>query len=96
LVKGGEFGGRGVRRNVPEEDGEGGATAVQCGVRGDWEGEGDDGLHGRGGDDPAAAKREERRGDSQYQHEHRECLPSLQCLHRFGLCEIQSNESVIC
>jgi len=35
LVKGGEFGGRGVRRNVPEEDGEGGATAVQCGVRGD-------------------------------------------------------------
>ena len=61
-----EFGGRGVRRNVAEEDGEGGAAAVQRGVRGDRAGAGGGGVRGGGGHghDSAAAEREERRGDS--------------------------------
>ena len=66
FVQRGEFGGRGVRRNVAQEDGEGGAAAVQRGVRGDRAGAGGGGVRGGGGHvhDSAAAEREERRGDS--------------------------------
>ena len=48
-----------------EEDGEGGATTIQCGVLGDLEGERGNDLRRRGanGDDPAAAQREEHHGD---------------------------------
>ena len=46
---------------MSEEDGEGGATTIKCGVLGDLEGEGGNDLRRRGanGDDPTAAQREE-------------------------------------
>jgi len=49
---------------MSEEDGEGGATTIQCGVLGDLEGEGGNDLRRRGAndDDAVAAQREEHHG----------------------------------